>query len=80
MPSKLKQPKTGHRINLLEGQQQRAATAGLPAGWTRRTFIVQEEHLEKLEALSYWDKKSLKQLVDEALSEYLAGKRIKGMR
>jgi len=71
------------RINLLEGKapaRGNSARQGLPSGWTRRTFIVREEHLEKLEALSYWEKRSLKELIDESLKAYLAQKRIKAMR
>jgi hypothetical protein len=50
---------------------------GLPEGWTRATFILREEHLEKLRALAYWDRKEIKQVVDEALEKYLRGKKVK---
>ena len=50
---------------------------GLKEGWIRATFIVREEHLEKIKAVSYWDRKDIKQVVDEALGEYLKNKRVK---
>ena len=84
MPRTAREKQKRKRINLLEGDTGRAAgksaSAGLQPGWTRRTFIVREEHLEKLEALSYWEKKSLKELIDEALDSYLSSKHIKAMR
>ena len=50
--------------------------AGLPQGWTRATFIVRGEHLEKLKGLSYHEDRTLKELMDEALSSYLRGKKV----
>jgi len=64
-----------------ELQTQRVITKssqeGLKEGWTRATFIVREEHLEKLKALAYWERKQLKELVDEVLSSYLKHKKVK---
>jgi hypothetical protein len=50
---------------------------GLNPGWTRATFIVREELLEKLKALAYWEKKQPKILVDEIFSSYLKDKKVK---
>ncbi len=50
---------------------------GLKQGWIRATFIVREEYLEKIKALSYWDRKDIKQVVDEALTRYLRNKKPK---
>ena len=50
---------------------------GLKEGWTRATFIVRESHLEKLKDLAYWERKQIKELVDEIFGSYLQGKRIK---
>jgi hypothetical protein len=72
------------KINLLRSADSKAggrsATAGLPPGWARRTFIVREEYLEKLEALSYWERKALKDLLDGALGSYLSDKQFKAVR
>ena len=36
---------------------------------TRATFIVNEELLDKLKALAYWDRKLIKEVVDVALQD-----------
>ena len=47
---------------------------GLNDGWTRATFILKKNHLEKLKALAYWERKTIKEVMDEALSSYLKEK------
>ncbi len=51
-----------------------ASQKGLPEGWSRATFIVQDEHLVKIKALAYWERKQIKEVITEALSSYLADK------
>jgi hypothetical protein len=53
---------------------------GLQDGWTRATFILRKEYLKKLKAVSYWDRKKMKEVIDEALGSYLRGKRSKPIR
>ena len=36
---------------------------------TRATFIINEELLEKLKAIAYWDRKLIKEVVDTALQD-----------
>ena len=50
---------------------------GLHDGWTRATFILKKNHLEKLKALAYWERRTIKEVMDEALEGYLKGKKIK---
>lgn len=52
----------------------KSSQEGLSNGWTRATFIVQEEHLEKLKALAYWERVTIKEVVADALSLYLQNK------
>lgn len=52
---------------------------GLQDGWTRATFILKKNHLEKLKALAYWERRTIKEVIDEALGNYLKGKKIKPM-
>ena len=52
---------------------------GLQDGWTRATFILRKEYLKKLKAVSYWDRKKIKEVIDEALGFYLKGKKIKSI-
>lgn len=47
---------------------------GLQDGWTRATFILRSHHLEELKALAYWERKTIKEVIDEALGSYLKGK------
>ena len=50
---------------------------GLKEGWTRATFIVREDLLEKVKNLAYWDRKQVKEVVNEAIESHVKGKRIK---
>ena len=50
---------------------------GLQEGWTRATFVLRKDYLSKLKAVSYWDRKKMKEVIDEALGAYLKGKKIK---
>lgn len=50
---------------------------GLKEGWTRATFILRSDYLEKVKSLAYWDRKQIKEVIDEALGSYLKGKKIK---
>jgi hypothetical protein len=47
---------------------------GLQDGWTRATFILRKHHLEELKALAYWERKTIKEVVNEALGSYLKRK------
>ena len=53
---------------------------GLQDGWTRATFVLRKDYLNKLKAVSYWDRKKIKEVVDEALGDYLKGKKVKPMK
>ena len=55
----------------------KSSDRGLKEGWTRATFILRSDYLEKIKALAYWDRKQVKEVIDEALGLYLKGKKIK---
>lgn len=44
---------------------------GTLPGEKRATFIVKEEHLEKLKAVAYWDRVKIKDALGAALDKYL---------
>jgi hypothetical protein len=44
---------------------------------TRATFIINEELLDKLKAIAYWDRVLIKDVVNTALQEYLDKKKPK---
>jgi hypothetical protein len=50
-----------------------SARAGLQRGWTRATFIIREEYLSKLKEKAYWDRKAIKDVLDDILGLGLAG-------
>lgn len=65
----------------IETEPAKSTERGLPPGWTRATVIMRKEHLKKLKALAYWTPGgTIKDLVDNALANYLRGKKIKPIR
>ena len=46
---------------------------GTREGETRSTFIMNEKALERLKALSYWKRKQIKTVLQEALDSYFKG-------
>lgn len=44
---------------------------GTRAGEARATFIVNEATHEKIKAIAYWDRLQIKEVIDEALSQYV---------
>ncbi len=62
------------------GDKVKTSEAGLQADWTRATFIVKKDHLEKIKALAYWDRRKVKDIIDEALTSYLKDKKVEPVR
>lgn len=58
-------------------EKNKSTQKGLPEGWTRATFIVEEKMNEKIRALAYWERMTVKEIMYEALSNYLKGKQVK---
>lgn len=59
--------------NHLQSQTNSSKT-GLQKGWTRTTFIIKEEHVQKLKEIAYWERITLKKLIEEALTTFLDNK------
>ena len=53
---------------------------GLQEGWIRATIVLRKDYLSKLKAVSYWDRKKIKEVIDEALGAYLNEKKVKPMK
>ncbi len=49
---------------------------GLHEGWTRATFALRKDYLKKLKAVSYRERKKMKEVIEEALGAYLSGKEL----
>jgi hypothetical protein len=45
--------------------------------WIRTTVMIREINHGKVKAITYWEKKGIKEVVDEALKLYLKGKKVK---
>ena len=60
--------------------QTKTSYDGLREGWTRATFILREDYLEKIKSLAYWKRKNIKEVIDEVFEEYLKGRKIKSRR
>lgn len=43
---------------------------GLKPGWTRGTFILMEDHLEKLKALAYFEREDIKDTLSEMFETF----------
>lgn len=71
---KTNETKNHGRPKTLSRKIEKSSQEGLSSGWTRATFIVSEDHLKKLKAVAYWDRKPIKDVVAEALGAYLEGK------
>ena len=51
-----------------------ASKRGLKNGWSRATFIMRDDHLDKLKALSYWDRKTIIEVIADMADSYLKNK------
>jgi CheY-like chemotaxis protein len=80
-----------HRMNSIEKEENKtskkeikeeskSSESGLKDDWTRATFIVRKELLDKIKAVAYWDRKKVKDVVDEAFESYLKEKEIKSVK
>ena len=64
-------PKRGRPVTQTK-EVTKSSQEGTKEKETRATFIVNEELLEKLKAIAYWDRKLIKEVVDTALQEAVA--------
>ena len=53
----------------------KTSQTGTKENETRATFIMNEEQLESVKAMAYWDRVSIKDVLCEAVSDYLAKKK-----
>lgn len=54
-----------------------AAPQKSPEKWVRTTVMIREINHGKIKSITYWEKKGIKEVVDEALKVYLKGKKVK---
>lgn len=44
--------------------------------WIRSTFIIRKEHVENIKAVAYWERKRMKDILDEALEHYFINNKL----
>ena len=68
-------PRRGRpRTNLREVTK--SSQEGLPENWTRATFIVRQTLLEDLKDCAYTQRRTIRDVLDEALRAYLSGQEL----
>jgi len=68
--TKVGRPRTIYR------EYEKSSQEGLREGYTRATFIVREDLLEKLKDLAYTERRSIKEVINEAIEQFIDGKEI----
>jgi len=68
--SNMGRPRTIYR------EYEKSSQEGLRDGYTRATFIVREDLLEKLKDYAYTERETLKDVVNKMIAEFLEGKEI----
>jgi hypothetical protein len=64
-------PKRGRPVTQTK-EITKSSQEGTKENETRATFIINEELLDKLKAIAYWDRKLIKDVVNTALQETVA--------
>jgi hypothetical protein len=67
-------PEISSLSSIQSNSSKHSSRIGLKPGWTRATFIVRDDILEKLKDLAWWDRKDIKEVLEEALTSHLANK------
>jgi len=64
-------PKRGRPVTQTK-ELTKSSQEGTKENETRATFIINEELLDKLKAIAYWDRKLIKEVVDTALQDIVS--------
>lgn len=64
------------RPRTINREYTKSSQEGLQENWTRATFIVREDLLEKLKDLAYTNRTTIKDEINQALAEYLKDKEV----
>lgn len=62
------QPQPG-RVRTSQREITKTSQIGTREGETRATFVVNEELLEKVKAIAYWDRISIREVINKALQD-----------
>jgi hypothetical protein len=61
-------------INPLESKH--TSSAGLKKGWTRGAFVMREQTLENIRNYAYWERRSIKDVVEEAFDLFFQSREV----
>jgi len=61
-------------LHELQRNSKNSSHTGLKNEWRRATFIVKEPLLEKLKDIAYWERKTIKEVINNLLEGYLKSK------
>ena len=75
-PEEEEKPKVGRPRKHPLREKGKTQKENLPDDWTRATFIVREDLLEKLKDLAYTNRTTIKDEINQALAEYLKDKEV----
>jgi hypothetical protein len=67
-----KQPEQSAEPKAAKKEITKTSQSGTKVKETRATFIVNEDLLEKMKSLAYWDRVLIKDIVNSALEDYFA--------
>jgi hypothetical protein len=67
-----KQPEQAAELKAAKKEITKTSQSGTKVKETRATFIVNEDLLEKMKSLAYWDRILIKDIVNSALEEHIA--------
>ncbi len=56
-----------------------SAKRGLQQDLIRATFIMRQEHLEKIKAYAYWERIQIKDVMEDICKEFFENKRIRSI-
>lgn len=69
-----KKPKKEDKVKRIKRELTKSSQEGLPENWTRATFIVREDILDKLKDYAYTERQQIKDIVNDILEGFLRDK------
>ena len=58
----------------MESKKENGAKQGLADGWTRWTIIIRDDYIDQIKGVAWQEHKTIKDVMDEALTDFLAKK------
>ncbi len=59
------------RTDTNKGSSEKTSKKGLKSWETRKTYIVDEDIADDLDAIAYWERKTIKDVINKALRNYV---------